>query len=67
MVRLQMVRRLVAGRHPLKQGLKPEHPFLLTTDADIDVAGRHPLKQGLKPANGLEGRSFAEVSQGGIH
>ena len=38
---------IVAGRHPLKQGLKrwvqqrpqPEHL----------VAGRHPLKQGLKP------------------
>ena len=37
----------IAGRHPLKQGLKP-----LSLDAVLmchaAIAGRHPLKQGLK-------------------
>ena len=36
----------VAGRHPLKQGLKPVDSICLT--APVQVAGRHPLKQGLK-------------------
>jgi len=38
---------LVAGRHPLKQGLKPIGA--VSDDMAPDkVAGRHPLKQGLK-------------------
>ena len=36
----------VAGRHPLKQGLKPRC-FRCLASAST-VAGRHPLKQGLK-------------------
>ena len=39
--------RLVAGRHPLKQGLKLSDD-IRTDQHDIHVAGRHPLKQGLK-------------------
>ena len=36
----------VAGRHPLKQGLKPKE--YRNTISSEKVAGRHPLKQGLK-------------------
>ena len=41
--------RPVAGRHPLKQGLKHNSGAGLT-GTDL-VAGRHPLKQGLKPTS----------------
>ena len=37
----------VAGRHPLKQGLKPKYPDNYHNQ-ESRVAGRHPLKQGLK-------------------
>ena len=41
---------LVAGRHPLKQGLK--HMVLIHILCLFDtVAGRHPLKQGLKQSS----------------
>jgi len=36
----------VAGRHPLKQGLKPISTY--SSYRYPQVAGRHPLKQGLK-------------------
>ena len=38
---------IVAGRHPLKQGLKQKWSY--RDGAYHEVAGRHPLKQGLKP------------------
>ena len=38
--------KIVAGRHPSKQGLKQDTNF--DTSQVHDVAGRHPSKQGLK-------------------
>ena len=44
--------KVVAGRHPLKQGLKHHYPAVIS-DCIPEVAGRHPLKQGLKLKYGL--------------
>jgi len=42
-----MLKLTVAGRHPLKQGLKPSCYYFVLYLSN-PVAGRHPLKQGLK-------------------
>ena len=55
----------VAGRHPLKQGLK--HIIVPCPNNCIRVAGRHPLKQGLKHKNHAAHWVRWFVSQGGIH
>ena len=39
---------IVAGRHPLKQGLKLRWAHRIPISTIHEVAGRHPLKQGLK-------------------
>jgi len=58
---------LVAGRHPLKQGLKLDPPLPCLTLPDVVVAGRHPLKQGLKLDNLDIEVAEDMLSQGGIH
>ena len=40
---------MVRERHPLKQGLKPEHA--VRAAIGLWVRERHPLKQGLKLVN----------------
>ena len=56
--------RSIAGRHPLKQGLKhPQHKNIL--HPIFPIAGRHPLKQGLKlqypKIGGMGGRGFGMI------
>ena len=62
---IHKVKKFVAGRHPLKQGLKHADVDCLT--GSCRVAGRHPLKQGLKPILDSDKTKDVLRSQGGIH